>query len=898
MREPRWRRYLRFWRPSAERDVDDELRFHLEARIEELRARGLRPDEARAAAADRFGDMNAFRPLLVASTRRRLHRASLGERTRIILQELRFSLRGLRREPLLAVAIVFALGAGIGANAAMFDIADRLLLRPPTHVRDAQHVVRMYAEVKDLVSGQHYTGSALNYPIFQQLATLPAFDRVAGYATFAASVGTGAAAWHAHAALVTSSFFPLLGTRPILGRAFLPEEEQPGYAQPGVVLSYEAWRSHFGGDSAVLGRHLEISGWKYPVVGIAPPEFSGVELQRVDLWLPLSAADHGFFVSDWAINKFSYWLTLLARLRPGVPPRAAEAQATARFRAATATVPMHDSTALVHLKSVVGARNYNMQPPPEARVSAWLSGIAGVVLLIACANVATLLLLRAMRRRRELAIRRAVGMSAGRLLGHLMLESFLLAAAGGIAALVAMRWVGGALRALLLPDVAWGATTVDLRVLGLTTLGVLLAGFVTALIPALSVGRRSLSEELRSGGHGVAWHRSSVHAALLVGQGALTVALLVGAGLFLRSVQRAEGLDFGYDRSHVLEVQLEFPARDAQHARDLDAIYARALQRVSAIPGVTHAGISDSDPGGWSYGMSLSIPGRDSLPRTETGGPYGSAVTPDYFAAIGTRILRGRGFTAADVAGSERVVVVSKGMADLYWPGADPLGTCVKVDDSADCTRVVGIAQDIRQYGITDKPRLWLYVPWAQATSQHPSHTLFVHTVGDPSAMELTVRQAVQSLDPTLPFVSVKPLESVLDPQLRPWRLGTTMLSAFGLLAMALAALGLYSVVAYSVSQRRREMGIRLALGAQRRIVARLVLRDAVRIALTGAVMGALLGAGFGHFVRDVLFQPPALDLIVIAVAALSLVLASVLASLVPAWRAGGVDIAAVLRAD
>lgn len=905
LREPNWRRYLRFWRPSAERDVDDELRFHFRERVDELMAKGLSADEAHAAAEARFGHVGDVREQLIASTRRVERRRTLHERALELLADLRRVLRGLRAEPVLAAGIVLTFAAGIGANGAMFDMLDRLLFEPPPHVVDPARVRRVFIIGSSPYGGQ-YQAPSFSYPGYVALERTPAFARTAAYSAFQASVGAGASAWDANVVLVSSSFFPLLGAQPVLGRSFTVDEDRPGCPEPGVMLSSEAWHARFGGDSSILGKTIEIAGWRYPIVGVAPPEFTGIERTRVDLWLPLSANDHGIYLKDWANNAGSFWLSALVRLRRGTPVSVAESEATAPYRRFFQSTHPQDSVLGVRLLSVVGARLPD-GPTTEARVSAWLTGVAGLVFIIACANVATLLLLRAMRRRREVAIRRALGMSTRALGVQLLLESVVLALLGGGAALLAMRWVSGPLRAVLLPDVAWSAPAWSARVVMVTVAGVLVAALVTAVVPLAGIARSDLSRELRSGGHGVVWRRGRLHSALLVAQAALSVTLLVGAGLFLRSLHNAQALDFGYDLTHVLKVKIAFPGAAERHVDPgMERFYREALVHARAVPGVTHAALGESDPGGWSYAEAISIPGRDRLPTAPGGGPYATAVTPDYFRTIGTPILRGRDFTDRDRAGAEPVVIVSKSVADLYWPGADPIGLRVHVGSDSNWSRVVGVAGDIRQYGVTDSRRLWLYTPWAQSTVDsgvtnlwhRRGYTLFVRTSGDAARWEQPVRQAIARLDPTLPYVSVRPLEAVIAPQLQPWRLGATMLTAFGLLATALAALGLYSVVAYSVAQRRRELAVRTALGAKRDDLVRLVVADAARVALVGVVLGLGLGGTFGHYVSGILFRTSGFDPLVLAVAAVALLLVSLGASAIPGWRMGRVDPATALRTD
>jgi predicted permease len=430
-----------------------------------------------------------------------------------------------------------------------------------------------------------------------------------------------------------------------------------------------------------------------------------------------------------------------------------------------------------------------------------------------------------------------------------------------------------------------------------TIAAVLVVALTIALVPALNVGRTELTGELKSGGHGSTGRRSRTQSSLLLLQTALSVALLAGAGLFVKSLRNVRSVDLGFDADRVLVAQVQFPV--GQHKPEwIAAFYERALERVRRMPGVERASLGESGPFGWSFAFWMRVPGRDSLPRVNTGGPYGSAATPGFFATLGTRVLRGRDFTDADRAGAPPVVIVNDFLARTYWPHEDPVGRCVYLDETTNCVRVVGIVETATKYGIREDPRLDFFIPFAQRKESRPTNNLFVRTVGPPLRMVAPVRRALHEVSPNLPYASVESLQSSVNPHFRSWRLGATTMTAFGLLALVLAALGLYSVIAYGVAQRVQEMGIRLALGAQQRQVIGLVVGDGVRLAAVGVLLGGVGAVVLGRLVADLLFDTSPNDPTVIAAATTMLLAVAVVACSIPAWRAGRVDPVVALRAD
>ncbi len=898
MNEPMWRRYLRFWRTDVEADIDDEVKFHLAMRVDQFMAEGMTREEALAAARRHFGDVKEVRETLKAIDGKAVRKIERADWRDAFRQDLRFATRGLRREPLFALAVIVTLGLGIGANAAMFGIIDRLLFRAPPLVVEPDQVAHMYF-TRGYSGRNTYTSNVGNYPLFAELKrSLSGVVKMAAYYSDNAPVGEGIEAWSAEGTLVTSGYFLLLGVRPALGRFFVAAEDDPKVADPGIVISSEIWQSRFGGDSGVLGKRLLIRGQRYPIVGVAPRNLTGVELTRTDVWLPIGTAGRGFFVKDWKENAGSYWLRSIARLERGMTAREGAARATTVYQRYLLSDLSPDSTrtARVAMGPISGARTGDNALTPDAKVAAWLAGIAGIVLIVACANVANLLLLRGMRRRREIAVRQALGMSRLRLAGQLFAEGLLLAVLGGGAALAATYWIGQPLRALLMPEIAWSGTALDSRMLALTTGGILGTALFTGLIPSFALGRTDLTAELKTGGPGHSRRRSRIQVALLLTQTALSMMLLVGAGLFVKSLAKVGSLRLGFDAPSVLVVSVEFPA--TEKIGDIAAFYQRAQDRVRQLPGIESASISQSDPFGWSFAGSVRIPGRDSLPEMSTGGPYYSGVSAEHFATMGTRVVRGRGFTPADRRGSAPVAIIDETMARLYWPGVDPVGRCFYAGDEPACREIVGVVESSKRTWLLEDPTLQFYLPSEQVPFTVRRLALFVRTARDAEETTASVRRSLQELSPFLPYARIWSLQSIVNNQTRPWRLGATMLSALGALALILAAVGLYSVIAYSVTQRRHEMGIRLALGARVGQIIRLILVDGLRLALIGLILGLGFAAVLGRFIEDLLYETSPTDPWVLGGAAAALGVAAIIACLLPAWRAGRADPVSTLKAE
>ncbi|HEX4684902.1 MAG TPA: FtsX-like permease family protein, partial [Gemmatimonadaceae bacterium] len=530
----------------------------------------------------------------------------------------------------------------------------------------------------------------------------------------------------------------------------------------------------------------------------------------------------------------------------------------------------------------------------DAKVATWLVGVAAIVLIIACANVANLLLARALRRRREIAVRIALGVSRGRLLMQLITESLLLAAAGGLVGVAIAGWGGTMVRRLLIGEASADASAFnDPRLLGFAALLAIAAGLLTGLAPLLQAGREDVAGALKTGAREGQVHRSRLRRSLLIGQAALSVVLLVGAGLFVRSLANVQNIRMGFDAERLLWISAEMRGMKLDSVPKqqlLDAL----LDRARAVPGVEQATRALTVPFYMTWDLSLFVEGIDSV--SKLGEFTLQAGTPDYFATMGTRIIRGRGLTIADAEHAPKVMVVSQSMAKKIWPGADPIGKCVRMNaDTMPCFTVVGIAEDTRAEKLSE-PELHYYLSTAQF---HPSQGgVFVRTSGTAAEQAEAVRHALQRVMPGVSYVTVTPMSTILAPVTRSWKVGAVMFAVFGLLALVLAAIGLYSVIAYNVTQRTHEMGVRVALGAQARDVIALVLREGMVIVLPGVVLGAIIALVTGRWVAPLLFDVSPKDPPVLAAVIATLIGVAVLASWLPATRAARVDPNEALRAD
>jgi predicted permease len=875
----------------------DEIAFHIERQTRKHQATGVSAEDAREQALREFGGTTRWRE--------EARRARGSTPVDVIEHDLRHALRSLRRNPAFATMAIVTLGLAIGANSAMFGIVDRVLLRGPEHLTDPDGVVRVY--VTRVVSNGNVVTSAFQpYALYRGARDdTRAFSAVATYVPYEVSAGSGVESRRVRVTYATPDFFRLTGVRPALGRFYAAEEDVPPHGEPVAVLGYGYWQRDFAGDTAILGKVVTIDDREFRVVGVAPRGFTGVERAPVAAWLPSSTRPTAARVPDWTTTwRASAPVIVVGRL--AVPAPGAAAQLTAMLRREYVGPDAAMRNANVRVLPI----SYDLQgvEPRELGVARLLAGVALVMLLVAAANTTNLTLARVIARRRELGVRVALGAGRWTLVRLIVVETVTTAVLGGLVGLLLARWGGVLVREALLPNVAWDELPIDGRVLLLTAGATIITGIVVGLIPALRVSRADVASVLRSGRSGTTGGAESHHVArtaLQVAQLALSLVLLFTAGLFTKSLRDIRRIDLGYDRDRVLTVDVSFPRADSSTAAaaalmaatqrydDLRAIFER-------VPGVTRASIAFGSPLSAVNITRVRVPGLDSLPPTKGGVALMVAAGPSYFETVGTRIIRGRAFEPHERAGAEPVVVVNETMARTLWPGADAIGRCVvlAVPNGEACARVVGVAQDVHHTGLKEDALSQCYVPWGQNPRLVRGSVLLVRAEAEASDLVPALSEAVRRAAPVVRSLEIRTFEELLDPQVRPWRVGATLFGLFGAIVVAVAAIGLFSVVSYLVTQRSHELGVRIALGARSVQVLRLVMRGAIGTAAVGAVVGGVLSTMIGPVVQPLLFDNAARDPALLVVVAGGLLVVAGVASLWPAWRATRIDPLVSLRAD
>jgi putative ABC transport system permease protein len=882
---------------DARGDLDAELAFHFAETVEALVARGWTPDAARAEADRRFGDRRQYRRTLARidrSVQRRQTRLAMWDATR---QNLRDAFRGLRKTAGVSAAIVAMLALGIGANATMFSIVDRLLLTPPHHLTAPDRLRLVYVQRQTLT----LFPKNLTYSDVQDLKDLPALESIAAYTgTSPWTLGTGGDARKVRVQRAESTFFPTLGVRPVLGRFYAVDDDQPG-APLTAVISESFWEREFARDPAILGRTLALNKSQYQVIGIAPAGFTGVELGVVDVWLPLRAATVAESGRAALETRTWWWTYAVVRLRPDVTDAAAGAQMTAAHIAARRAVEQaggdpYLAKGPVHLYtgSIIAARG----PSPEMRTSiaAWLAGVSAIVLLIACANVANLLLTRGILARRELAVRAALGAARGRLVSQVMTEAAVLAGAGALVAVLVARWASHFAFAFL-PDIDFTGTGTGSQVLLFNFAAAALTMVLAGVLPAIQASRTSAVDALRAVSRGSSAARSPLRSALIICQTTLSVVLLVGAGLFVRSLYTAGRADVGFDYQHVIVATLEESASETATRRD--QLYVDALPRVASVPGVRQASFAIGSTvafGNWSGPGGVKVAGHAVIDDLPDGGPFLYSGTEGFFETLGVAVTRGRSFQPNEfVEGGEPVGMVSETFVRTVWPQTDPLTQCFQTGarrptgTPQPCRRVIGVFRDFARVGIADAGAISVAVP-GRVSRGRSIQGLVIRTNDNPVDLIPAIRQTIFAASPAVRFAQVEAMSTRFDELLEPWRLGATMFVVFGLLALVVAVVGLYSMLAFGVAQRRRELGIRAALGASRRDLMWMVLIRATRFIAAGLALGTIIALAAGRYMESLLFGVKATDPPVYIIVIATLLIAGMLAALVPAWRATTVN--------
>ncbi len=883
------RRAFRVPRPSgrqAREDIDAEIGFHLDMRTEELIAGGVDPDEARTRAEREFGDSGEARRALVPKARWLERRTRLRRALDELWGDVRYGLRGLRATPGFACVAIITLGLAIGANASIFSVANAVLFRPLAFP-DPGRVVAVW-ETQAGASSRNIVSSAT---LIDWKNGQTSFETFGGYSWLQgmALAGDGEPE-EIRAVSMSRDAFRALGVSPRIGRLFTPEEAAPDGPR-AVVLSGEFWRRHFGADESVLGRTLTLNDRDYAVVGVMGPGFDFPN-EGIDVWPILRFPS----TSDGALRTTHQW-RIVARLAPGVPIVAADAELDAISARLEASFP----------EEMEGWRA-NVEPFRDSLTSdvkplMWvLLGVVGIVLLVACANLANLLLARQTARARELAIRRALGAGRGRLMRQLLVESGLLGAAGaGLGLLVGLAAMRGFVALAPAEIPLLDGVRVDGGVLGFA-LGVTLAAtLLFGLLPALRASTadpaRALAEgSVRSAG-GRAQHR--LRSGILVAQMALAVVLLVGAGLLTRSLLGLQRVDYGFDPDGLLAVSTQLTSLRYGDTERQNAFYAPLLERVSKLPGVVSAAATTEPPVvGFQMTWSYAVEGRRT---TRNDGLFEPAdlrvVTAGFFETLRMRLVSGRPIEASDRAESPRVAVVNESFAAATWRGEDPIGQRISFEGhEGPWWEVVGVVGDVRHRDPREVHAA-VYVPWVQRTWGWMNWlTLLVRTDGDPRGLVRPIERAAWELDDRVPIRLAIPVAELYARSRARSRFATTLLLAFAGLAVLLGSIGLYGVLAYNVSQRRKEISVRMALGAGSERIARRVMRDGLRLCGIGLVVGLTLALALARFLESLLYGVGARDPVTLVAIPLLLLAVGALAAWLPARRAARTEPASVLR--
>lgn len=875
----RW--YRRFFRRElTERKLDSELRFHLEQQIADLIAAGMTPEQARRQAQIEFGGLDR--------TKEECRNVGSAHSVETLFQDVRYGSRQLRRSPGFTIIAILTLAFGIGANAVIFSAVNSVLLRPLPYP-NSNRLVQVWS------TNPHTNrwGDWVSYPDFLDWrAENKVFEGLVAYRTWLTNITGGDHPDALFTVLASSSLFSVLQSQPVLGRSFLPDEDKPGRNHV-VVLSDTLWRSRFGSDPHLVGKAVVINGESYTVIGIMPPRFKfplGLpEGLAPSAWLPLG-------LDSSQSDRGSHNYRVVGRLSPGVTLSRAQSDMEAIARSLAQEYPADQSLGV----KVAGLEeNVTSEVRPALLV---LLGAVGLVLLIACANVGNLLLSRAVARQREVALRLAIGANRSRIVKQMLTESVLLALiGGGVGQLLAFQGLRVLIK--LAPSVPrLQDSTVDGRVLIFCSLLSVATGILFGLVPAFQASRIHLNEALKQSGPSRRLGSGiPIRRVVVVTEMALALMLLIGAGLLIRSFARLSNVELGFNPQNVLTAMTMLPESRYSAPNRQAAFFKEAIRRIEALPGVESVAAADSVPLLTNDTGSVSVEGR---PEPKLGGVWIQAerpkITPGYFRAMGIPLLRGRTFTWADNETSLPVAIVSEAAARLYWPNEDAIGKRVSVDEDDESEgrivwrQVIGVVGDVRQDGLADKVRPSVYTPFSQLPT--PFAALIVKCRIDPGSLADPLRRQLMVVDKDQPLFSIQPMPEVVADSVSNRAFQTVLLSLFAAVAMTLAAIGIYGVMSHSAAQQTREIGIRMALGAQKRDTLRLVVSQGMFLALLGVSIGVIAALALTRFMSSLLYGVKPTDPMTFIGVSLVLAAVSLVASYVPARRAAKVDPMVALR--
>jgi len=870
---PVWtRRLAAMIRPSRrERDLQAELESHVQMHIDDNLRAGMSPDAARRDALIRLGGLEQ-----VKEHYRDRHGIPAVQH---LVQDFRFGVRVLRRSPTFTVAAILTLALGVGVNAAIFSVVNAVLLRPLPFLR-GDRLVQIWAT--NSKSGDRE--DVASYPDFEAWKSQAvSFDAVAAFTARGVTLSGGTRPELVPSLQVTPGFFEMLDVRAEVGRTFVAGDDVPG-APPVAILSDNMWKEQFGGRMDAIGRTIRANEEARTIVGILPPGFSFLPREREQIYLPIVRET----------NRGHGYLRVVGRLKDGTDLRSAQSEMDLLASRIATQYPKDNASVGVNIVPLVDALVGNQM---RLGLLVFL-GVVALVLLIACTNVANLVLARNASRERELSLRLALGAGRWRVFQQLLTESMVLALAGGALGLLLAHWGTQLLVAMLsngisIPRVEY--TRIDVWVLMFTLAVSVATGIIFGVVPAVLGAPRdlnaSLREATRTTSEGVRGRR--VRATLMIAETALALILLAGAGLLLKTLATWRSTSPGFSSANVLVLDLWLPTKKFSVQEERTGFIQRVDTRLRDVPGVSSAAfVADLPLNGGSDSLGFRIIGR---PQEKPSQALFNIVSAGYFRTLGIPLRAGREFTADDDDGSPAVVVINESAARRFWPGENPLERQISVDTDTPLT-VVGVVGDVRQSSLGESPRPEIFLNALQPGPGWPWFTLVVRTSLDPSTIASTLKDSIAAADPDVPVIRIKPLDDVLAGTLAQPRVFTTLLGLFATLAVVLGAVGLYGVVSYSVAQRTHELGIRLALGADRGDLLRLVLRQGTTYTIAGVVLGLGGALGFMRMLATVVPGAPSWDLAVVAEVSAVLLLVAVAATYLPAHRGSRVDPVVALR--
>lgn len=873
-------------RRRARLDVDEEFTFHIEMRTNELVALGWSAADARKEAERQFGDLDDAREFCGTTDERRESRTMNRELLQETKQDVQFALRALRRSPAFTIIAILTLALGIGANTAIFSVVRGILLRPLPFENPSQLVM-----VTPTVNNKNWTWSQANlHDLSEQSKSFAALAPVESRSAVLTNQGSPT---QLRAFLVGPEFFRILGLRPVAGRLSFTPEESAFQGPKAVIMMESLWRTRFGGDSTLVGKTITLDDESYQVVGIAPTD--AIYPSKTDLWFPFA-----FNPADLVDNRGAVYLSAVARLKAGVVPEQATAEVQKIAQQLSTQYPDENrglSAKVILLSdSIVG----------DIKRPLWilLGGVA-FVLLIACANVANLLLVRSVARENELAVRTALGAGRGRLIRQLATESMVLSALGGALGL-ALATVGTGLLLQMapstLPRIAF--VRIDASVLLFTLAVSLLTGLVFGLLPSRQSTRTDIARTLRESGRGSGMRKTSNHArrALVAAELALSVMLLAGAGLLIKSFGRLTNVDPGFRTEHATSFSIVLPEAKYSDQQRQRALMSSMTERLRAVAGVEHVAAATGMPlTVFGNRFSFAVEGRTYKTVADWAATEVRIATDDYLATMQIPVIRGRGFTSADRKGTVPVMLITESAAQQFFPNEDPIGKRITTGWGRRGTgslsgEIVGIVGDFKQLSLADKPRPLMYA----AYDQWPVRTfnMVIRSSRDVASLSREAASVIHELDPDLALSNIKSLDDVYAESVAQPKFYMTLLTVFAVLALILSSVGIYGVIAYLVGQRTREIGIRVALGASSGNVMRLVAREGLVMTAVGVGVGVFGAVSLSKLIRALLFETAPTDTttFVLVVAVLSTI--AIVASLIPALRATKIDPVLAMRAE